>query len=224
LKSGKIWDRLGDGGYVEASGTLMLGQILQVLSDEGLIREDGSQEENAALWSCRSNLADCYIRRSQIRILVLDNTPATGSAYLCGRPGPGRDVPTALVQNLPTEGRALWPPGADVWSPPLGAFATRDGRALSAAVDLRSWADGCTPQFAELRLPQPPKYVPPPSMNWMLNRASRDQIDAVLRNPGAGDARRPLDPHTLLGLNLAVVRGWFSSSSPPTAAAAARSH
>jgi hypothetical protein len=222
LKTGRVWDRLGDGGYVEASGALMLGQIMQVLSDEGLIREEGTEDDDTDPWSCRRNLAACYIRRSQIRILILDNTPATGSAYLCGRPGPGRDLPTALVQNLPSEGRAVWPPGADVWAAPLGAFDTRDGRALSAEVDLRGWADGCTAHFAELRLPQPPKHVQPPSMNWMLNRASRDQIDAVLRNPGTGDPGQLLDPHTLLGLNLDIVRAWFSSSSPPPATAEAR--
>ena len=215
LKTGKVWDRLGDGGYVEASGALMLGQILQALSDENLIREDGVTDGSADLRSCRENVADCYIRRSQIRILILDNTPTDGSAYLCGRPGPGRDVPTSLVQNVPEKSRAVWPPGADVWSPPLGAFRTRDGRGLSADVDLRSWADGCTAHFAELRLPQPPSDVQPPSMNWMLSRSSRDQIDAVLRNPGTADPRHPLDPHTLLGLNLDIVRAWFSRPSPP---------
>jgi hypothetical protein len=82
-------------------------------------------------------------------------------------------------------------------------------------VDLRSWADGCTPHFAELRLPQPPDRVQPPSMNWMLNRASREQIDAVLATPGTGNPGQPLDPHTLLGLNLDIVRAWFSTSSQP---------
>jgi hypothetical protein len=215
LKTGQVWDRLGDGAYVEGSGTLMLGQIIQILSDENLIREEGVRDDSSDLWPCRANLADCYIRRGQIRILILDNTPTSGSAYLCGRPGPRRDVPTALVQNIPNEGRAVWPPGADVWAPPLGAFGTRDGRALSAAVDLRSWADGCTPHFAELRLPQPPDRVQPPSMNWMLSRASRDQIDAVLRNPGTGDPGQPLDPHTLLALNLEIVRTWFATPSAP---------
>jgi hypothetical protein len=210
LKTGKVWDRLGDGGYVEASGALMLGQIIQVLSDENLIREDGAADDHADLRSCRENLAACFIRRSQIRILVLDNTPTDGSAYLCGRAGPGREVPVSLVQNVPKKGRALWPPGADVWSPPLGAFGTRAGRGLSADVDLRSWADGCTAHFAELRLPRPPERVQPPSMNWMLSRASRDQIDAVLSKPGTGDPGQLLDPHTLLGLNLDIVRAWFS--------------
>jgi hypothetical protein len=217
LQTGKVWDRLGDGGYVEASGALMLGQIIQVLSDKNLIREDAAPDSSADLWSCRTSVADCYIRKSQIRILVLDNTPTDGSAYLCGRPGPGGDVPTSLAQNVPKKGRALWPPGADVWSPLLGAFRTREGRGLSADVDLRSWADGCTAHFAELRLPRPPNRVQPPSMNWMLNRASRDQIDAVLRNPGTGDPDQlpPLDAHTLLGLNLAIVRAWFSLSPQP---------
>jgi hypothetical protein len=51
----------------------------------------------------------------------------------------------------------------------------------------------------------------------MLSRASRDQIDAVLANPGTGNPEQPLDPHTLLGINLDIVRAWFSSSSPPAA-------
>jgi hypothetical protein len=60
-------------------------------------------------------------------------------------------------------------------------------------------------------------------MNWMLSRASRDQIDAVLRNPGTGHPEQLLDPHTLLGLNLDVVRSWFATSSPlATARAKAR--
>ena len=218
LKTGNVWDRLGDGAYVEASGALMLGQIIRVLSDENLIREDGAPGDSADLGSCRESTADCYIRKSQIRILILDNTPTDGSAYLCGRPGPGRDVPTALAQNDPKKGRAVWPPGAEVWSPPLGAFGTRAGRGLSADVDLRSWVDGCTSHFAELRLPHPPNGVQPPSMNWMLSRASRDQIDAVLRNPGTGNPGQLLDPHTLLGLNLDIVRAWFATSSPPATA------
>ena len=166
-----------------------------------------------------SGLAAAHFYRKQAgkdsRILILDNTPTDGSAYLCGRPGPGRDLPTSLAQNVPQRGRALWPPGADVWSPPLGAFRTREGRGLSADVDLRSWADGCTPHFAELRLPRPPERVQPPSMNWMLSRASREQIDAVLKEPGSGDPGQLLDPHTLLGRNLAIVRAWFSLPPQP---------
>jgi hypothetical protein len=77
-------------------------------------------------------------------------------------------------------------------------------------VDLRSWADGCTAHFAELRLPRPPNRAQPPSMNWMLNRASREQIDAVLRNAETGGSQQPLDSHALLALNLDIVRAWFS--------------
>jgi hypothetical protein len=44
----------------------------------------------------------------------------------------------------------------------------------------------------------------------------------VLRNPGTGGPGQLLDPHTLLGLNLDIVRAWFSTSSPPPAAAEAR--
>jgi hypothetical protein len=211
LKSGEVWDRLGDGGYVEASGALMLGQIIQALSDQNLIRKDGAPDASADLGSCRNDLAGCYIRSSQIRILVLDNTPTGDRGYLCGRAVEGSDRRTALVQNAPRRAPAIWPPGPDVWSPPLGAFQTRDGRALSAEVDLRGWTDGCTPHFAELRLPHPPSDASPPSMNWMLNGASREQIDAVLKTPGTGDPLDPLDPHALLGLNLDIVRTWFAT-------------
>lgn len=48
-------------------------------------------------------------------------------------------------------------------------------------------------------------------MNWMLNRASQDQIDQVLRNPGHG--KDTLEANALLGLNLDVVRAWFSGQS-----------
>src|SRR5262249_15242694 len=74
---GPVWDRLGDGGYVEASGTLAIGLIIQGLIDGGLIREklpDGTPDPD---------LGRTHITRDQLRILVLDNSPTNGNSYLC---------------------------------------------------------------------------------------------------------------------------------------------
>jgi hypothetical protein len=200
LKSGEVWDRLGDGGYVEASGALMLGQILQVLTQQGLIKDAGNPS------GCAQSEQDCFIRRDQIRILILDNTPSYGHDYLC-RISPPSVVRRAATENDPEAGKTVWPPGPDLEMPLIGAFSPRGGRALSAEVDVSTWAGGCTSHFAELRLPVPRAGEEAPSMNWMLDRASRDQIDAVLSNPGTSNANP--DPNALLGQNLEIVRSWF---------------
>jgi len=79
-KDHSTWDRLGDGGYVEASGALTLQQIIQALADEKLIRAAGTPG------TCGSG--DCYVLWDQVRILILDNAPTYGGNLLCTTPIP----------------------------------------------------------------------------------------------------------------------------------------
>ena len=77
----KILDRLGDGGYVEASGALTLEQIIQALANEKLIRADGtpgvcgSSASSAPSTASGTPTGDCYVLWEQVRILILDNAP-----------------------------------------------------------------------------------------------------------------------------------------------------
>jgi hypothetical protein len=191
-----VWDRLGDGGYVEASGTLPLSQILRSLIDRKLIRESGSP-------NCGGD--DCYLLLEQVRILILDNTPTYGGNLLCG---PGR-VPQP--QNQLLRAAQPMPPGPDFLVPLVGSFSTRTGRAVSAEVDLANIIGGCkTTHFAELRLPAAPAGSQDPSMDWMLNAASRGEIDAMLDGKLASEYQQVPNPQALLQDNLNQVRGWFS--------------
>ena len=56
--------------------------------------------------------------------------------------------------------------------------ASSDANLQPVNLDLIKRVGGCG-QVAELRLPLMPGQRPP-SMNWMLNSASREQIDAAL--------------------------------------------
>jgi hypothetical protein len=199
---GQVWDRLGDGGYVEASGTLALAQVIQALADARLIRarEEASDGRSFITWD-------------QVRVLVVDNTPTNGNSYLCEtRAAADPATPrSGHAQNIPQTAGSPWPPGPDFLSPLVGAFSTRGGRGVSAASDLRALVGGCTQQFAELRLPKPPAGEREPSMNWMLDSASRRQIDLALDNAAAPS--RPaarMDPNVLLQQNLDLVRTWFA--------------
>jgi len=212
---GPVWDRLGDGGYVEFSGTLSLAQIIQALSSAHLIREPapgGAPDPEAG----RS-----YITTDQVRVLVLDNTPTNGNSYLCEARGPQQGVDAVRAehpQNILQSAAAPMPPGADFLSPLIGSFSTRGGRGVTAEIDLRTLVRGCTAQFAELRLPKSTTEREP-SMNWMLNSASRAQIDAALNSPMPTGTKGPVDPNLLLQQNLDLVRSWFSPAVTRTAAA-----
>lgn len=201
------WDRLGDGGYVEASGTLTLGQIVASLADQHLIRAGDSPTV------CD---ADCHISWDQVRILILDNTPTYGGNLLCGAPLPG-DSPGKRVeepQNSLWTGPKPWPPGPDFTSPLLGSFSTRGGRSVSAQMDLHSLAGGCTTRFAELRLPSAPAGAEDPSMDWMLNAKSRSDIDSVLDGPDPNARyQQTFNPQVALKQNMDIVRSWFYPSS-----------
>jgi hypothetical protein len=201
-----VWDRLGDGGYVEASGTLTLTQILQSLLQKNLIRTGGAPS------TCSG--ADCYILLDQVRVLILDNAPTYGGNLLCGvtlRGGaPGERL--AQPQNLLWPATKPLPPGPDFLEPLVGAFSTRGGRAVSAEVDLASLVGGCTTtHLAELRLPAAPSGSQDPSMDWMLNARSRSEIDAMLDGRNlASQYQQSVNPQSLLNQNMDLVRGWFS--------------
>jgi hypothetical protein len=75
-------------------------------------------------------------------------------------------------------------------------------------VDLLELLGNCTERFAELRLPKPAGNLTEPSMNWMLNKQSRQQIDAVL------DGKPATDPSGLVADNLERIRRWFAVTQP----------
>ena len=205
---GPVWDRLGDGGYVEASGTLAVGLIIQALIEGGLIHGPAGTTD--------SDVGRTYITPEQLRVLVLDNSPTNGNSYLCEERAQSLDaVRAAHPQNIIQTGASPPPPGPDFVAPLLGAFSTQGGRGLSNTVDLRGLVGGCSSRFAELRLPKPTAQREP-SMNWMLNSASRQQIDAALEGKAAaGFGNSRVDPQRLLQQNLQLVRSWFSAA--PTA-------
>ena len=204
----KTWDRLGDGGYIEASGALTLSEIIAELARENLIRAAGPPGD------CDTTAAsdsDCYVLRDQVRVLILDNTPTYGGNLLCGAPLPGKPGQRiAQPQNPLLEQTRPMPPGPDFLSPILGAFSTNGGRAVTAQVDLGILAGGCTPQFAELRLPAAAAGSQDPSLDWMLNAESRHDIDSVLDGAGANvPYSQVISPRALLQQNLDIVRSWF---------------
>ena len=196
------WDRLGDGGYVEASGTLTLGQVIESLADQHLIRAGDTPT------ACES---DC-----QVRILILDNTPTYGGNLLCGAPIPGDSAGKRVEepQNTFLAGPKPWPPGPDFMAPLDGSFSTRGGRSVSAQMDLHALAGGCTPRFAELRLPSAPAGSEDPSMDWMLNARSRGAIDSVLDGPDPNAKyQQSFNPQVALKQNMDIVRSWFFPTS-----------
>jgi hypothetical protein len=210
-KDHSTWDRLGDGGYVEASGALTLEQIIQALADEKLIRSAGTP----GACTPPTPAGDCYVLWDQVRILILDNAPTYGGNLLCAAPIPGntsgerREQP----QNNMSDAPGPWPPGPDFVAPVLGSFSTRWGRGVTAQVDLRSLVGGCTRHFAELRLPSAQAGSQDPSMDWMLNARSRSDIDSVLNGPSGAQYQQMSNPQILLKQNMDLVRSWFYPSN-----------
>jgi hypothetical protein len=198
------WDRLGDGGYVEASGALTLVEIIRELEDSRLIRDADVPG------TCQDSVPDdkCFITRDQVRVIVIDNAGTNGASYLCARDATKR---RARPQNYPWRGSPLWPPVADATAPLLGAFSTRGGRGLGAQVELAKLVGGCTEQFAELRLPKPHAGQIEPSMNWMLDSASRRFMDSAVDSPHKGTE----DRYVQLDDNLERVRSWLRPRLAP---------
>lgn len=192
--SGRDWDRLGDGGYVEASATLMLSDLLRDLEAGGHLRPCKPEEDCA-----RQGILD----RSRLRLLLLVNSPSQVDDWLC------RDAPTA-ADALPIDGRRYRATrlGLDeIAAPPVGILASNAARGRDSTVELIRRVGGCG-QVAELRLPAV-KGERPPSMNWMLNDRSRAQIDAMLQeqlsitDPAVGAAQAQLVAH------LRQARSWM---------------
>jgi len=194
-ESGPIWDRLGDGGYVEASGTLMLSDLLRDLEATGRVRTCKPEDDCAA---------QGILDRSRLRLLLLVNRPSAVEDWLC------RDAPQA-ADAAPVDNRrdqATRMRLDEVLAPPLGILNSNDARGRDSAVDLIKRIGGCG-QVAELRLPAV-QGERPPSMNWMLNATSRGFIDAALletlplADASVGPAQAQLNAH------LRQARGWLA--------------
>jgi len=204
----QYWDRLGDGGYVEASGAFTVAEVIRELAKAGLIRNKPSPGTCTA--GDPNPTRNCFVTRAQIRVLILDNTPTPGSAYLCTPGKPGSSTSRQVrPRNLISAGHEAWPPVADATFPILGAFRTQGGRSDVAQLDLLGLIgliDGvCSEQFAELRMPKPVGGQADPSMNWMLSGASRQFVDQVLNTP----SERQGEAYVQLAENLRRVRSWF---------------
>lgn len=183
---GRVWDRLGDGGYVEASATLTLSDLLRDLEASGRLKVCKPEDDCA-----RQGILD----RSRLRLLLLGNTPALVDDWLC------RDAPTA-ADAQPLDGRryrATHMGLNEVVAPAQGILNSNGARGRDSTVELIKRIGGCG-QVAELRLPAVPSQRQP-SMNWMLNSDSRALIDAALMeklnptDPGVGAAQAQLAAH-----------------------------
>lgn len=191
---GLVWDRLGDGGYVESSATLTLSDLLRDLEAGGKLKNCKPEDDCA-----RQGILD----RSRLRLLLLVNSPSKVDDWLC------RDAPTA-ADAPPQDGRRYRATriGLDeLVGPAQGVLNSNDARGRDSAVDLIKRIGGCG-QVAELRLPAVPDQRPP-SMNWMLNAASRAQIDAFLLEQRAAPDAAAAPAQTQLGLHLRQAKAWL---------------
>lgn len=191
---GRVWDRLGDGGYVEASATLTLSDLLRDLEAAGRLRTCKPEDDCA-----HQGILD----RSRLRLLLLVNSPSEVEDWMC------RDAPEA-VGAQPLDGRryrATHMGLNEVFAPPRGVLNGNTGRGKDSTLELIKRVGGCG-QVAELRLPAT-KDQRAPSMNWMLNATSRDFIDAALleklpvADAGVGPAQ------SQLVAQLRQVRRWL---------------
>jgi hypothetical protein len=221
------WDRLADGGYVEASGTLVLKQILDELTEAGLIRGDNETP------NCTDEAGQCFVRHEDLRILVLDNVPATPGSWSCNLDSAGSDKRHEADMNDVHAAKryvrfldVTSPPLPDLTAPLAGALGARGGRGVSAEFDLMHFAgsspgrSGCeTRNYAELRFPkvlEPTRHARDPSMNWMLNEASRDSMVGALKTAlCSGGAAGKSESQQLLRLNLQIAFSWLTRSDAP---------
>lgn len=192
--AGRVWDRLGDGGYVEASGTLMLSDLLRDLEASGRLRACKPEDDCAS---------QGILDRSRLRLLLLVNTPSQVDDWLC------RDAPQA-DDAMPLDGRryrATHMGLHELVAPPRGILNGNSARAKDSTVELIKRIGGCG-QVAELRLPAV-QGQRAPSMNWMLNAKSRAFIDAALQqqlsvtDANVGPAQSQLNAH------LRQAQGWL---------------
>ena len=185
-KDGNLWDRLGDGGYIEASGSLVLAEVITELETEGLLRSGETCVEVTAA-----------AQHPCLKVLVLDNSATKKAEWLCS--ADDKANPADEDSGISTGSVAHWLPLPDLLAPLQGAFSARGGRALSAQVDLLRLVGGCGDHFAEIRLPSEAKQIMP-SMSWMLDSNSRMLMDNALNKPSPGSA---------LEVNLNRIRGWL---------------
>lgn len=220
------WDRLGDGGYMEASGAFMVAEVLRELAERCLIRQAPADEK------CSSAANERFITWDQVRVLIVDNTPTHGPLYLCELGQEDVSAPRYMrLQNGIEEGYENRPPIADLTFPIVGAFETQAGRGEAAELDLLELMQSnesstfaspgrvlCAKGFAELRMPYPSDGQPTPSMDWMLSSSSRGFIDKVLDNPRKAPSNYKGDAYAQLDRNLARVRSWFGKAGHPAPA------
>lgn len=193
---GSVWDRLGDGGYVEASGALPVLQTLRALRQAGLVRDCQPATSCAGGRPGRD-----WVDSRQLRVLLLENEPSDAGSWRCVSPGSatqGQDAITPHPMPMP-----------DLLAPLLGLMQGRTGRSEEARHALIEAAGGCQ-QVAELYLPRTPG-ARAPSMNWMLNADSRTQIDTDL----SGQSPQPTPAHCMLGQHLNRVRAWMGLPAGP---------
>lgn len=197
--AGAIWDRLGDGGYVEASAALTVLETLRELRRAGLLRD--CRRENCP----KEGAGRRWLDQEQLRLILLNNEPVEADAWHCpAHEGHPADAPLTLQEM-----RAHAMPLPDLLAPLVGLLNSRGARGNAAVYELIREAGGCR-QVAELNLPREPKAVPP-SMNWMLNAASRCQIDHALED--RPDIETPA--HRQLQQQLGFVRKWLKLAPPP---------
>ncbi|MFG6443340.1 hypothetical protein [Roseateles sp. LKC17W] len=198
---GRVWDRLGDGGYVEASATLALADLLRELEAGGRLKACKPEDDCAA---------NGILDRSRLRLLLLVNSPSEVEDWLC------RDAPqSADAQPLDSRRyRARDIALHELAGPPLGILNANDARGRDSTVELIKRVGGCG-QVAELRLPAV-QGQRPPSMNWMLNADSRRFIDAALleklsvNDSAVGPAQAQLNAH------LRQAKGWLTQMKAAT--------
>ncbi len=213
-KKAALWDRLGDGGYVEASGTLTIGAVLARLKQENLIHDELTHEGGAGS-SCplhpedRSGFVDhgdCSIAAGLVKVIVLDNAPTGANGWLCdaAENGPGTRAASFVSADSDDSGIDVLPI-PDVVAPVQGTLSTRAGRGGIAQYELLRMAGDCgRGNFAELRFPRP-LAGRPPAMDWMLDAESRRLMDAALATPAA-------DAH--LAANVERIRQWLGAIDP----------
>lgn len=193
LDEGSTWDHLGDGGYVEASGALALLDVLRELEASGLLRECKPDEDCTQL-----------LDRRRLRLVLLVNNPARADDWLCRDAPRGNNIPPVD----PGRRRATAMGLPELLAPPSGILASNEARALDSQLELIKRVGGCG-RVAELRLPKF-KDRRDPSMNWMLNASSREQIDAALTESAKSNDPWGQAAQAQLSAHLKQVRQWFT--------------
>lgn len=171
---GRLWGRLGDGGYHEATGTATLAEVIEALLARGAL-----QRRTAADGANQLFAIDDKGQASPVVVLVLDNTP-TGYPNEWQRGMDGRFRLWRGGQEDELDAQELLRPQpsfflVELFGPPLGALARPRQFAQSLEQRLSVLAGDSPEGYIELRLP---RYsdLREPSMNWQLDMESRGQM------------------------------------------------